>query len=333
MGKLTRLMTFGKAFGALSLAFVLISGVVFAQDSPKQNQDDVIRVETNLIPFDVTVTDAGGKFVRGLKAADFKLYEDGKERKIDFFEETEKRQGKRPLAVVFLLDISGSVTPEEISKLREAMQVFLDNLADYESVFAIQAFGMNVKTLQGFTNKPDRLEGTFQKLLREPNGLSTHTYDALDDAVRLLARKAPKIRQNQLVKRAVIVVTDGFPVGDVVSPKTVIERANQAETSIYTVILPSYSKLLSQKNGKPLPTPLDISGVTEKTGGASLYANEKSFAPIFRALAADIQASYVLAFYPAENEQNDTKFRTVRIETKEGFSVRQNRNGYQLPKQ
>ena len=331
MEKLSQFIWLKKALVLLAVTLFLSVSLALAQDSPKQ--DDVIRVETNLIPFDVTVTDASGKFVRGLKAADFKIYEDGTERKIDFFEETEKRQGKRPLAVVFLLDISGSVTPEEIGKLREAMRVFLGNLADYESVFAIQSFGMNVKTLQGFTNKPDRLEGTFDKLLREPNGLSTHTYDALDDAVRLLARKAPKTRENQLVKRAIVLVTDGFPVGDVVSPKTVIERANQAETSIYTVILPSYSKLLSQKSGKPLPTPLDISGVTEKTGGASIYANESSFAPMFRALAADIQASYVLAFYPNENDKNGGKFRNIRIETKEGFSVRQNRNGYQSPKQ
>jgi hypothetical protein len=41
----------------------------------------------------------------------------------------------------------------------------------------------------------------------------THTI-AVDDAVRLLVRNAPRTRERRLMKRAVLVVTDGFPVGD-----------------------------------------------------------------------------------------------------------------------
>ena len=47
------------------------------------------------------------------------------------------------------------------------------------------------------------------------------------------------------MKRAVLVVTDGFPVGDTVSAATVIERANDADTSVYVVTLPSYSRAMA----------------------------------------------------------------------------------------
>ena len=89
---------------------------------------------------------------------------------------------------------------------------------------------------------------------REPNGLSTHTYDAVDDAIRLLVRQAPRTRDRRLLKRAVIVVTDGFPVGDTVSAETVIERANQADVSVYTVTLPSYSRVITTATQSPLLT-------------------------------------------------------------------------------
>mgnify|MGYP003693537777 CR=1 FL=1 len=56
--------------------------------------------------------------------------------------------------------------------------------------------------------------------------MSTHAYDAVDDAVRMLARQAPMTREHRLVKSAVVMITDGFPVGDTVSPDTVIQRAN-----------------------------------------------------------------------------------------------------------
>jgi VWFA-related protein len=194
-------------------------------------QDDVIRVQTDLVGFEVTITDQQGKPVRGLQAKDFKLFEDGVERKIDFFEPLKKADG-RPLAVVFALDVSGSMTTEELTQLRVALKTFIDRLADYNSYFSIMTFGMKVKTLQSFTNKPDRLEKTFEKLMRDEAGLSTHAYDAADDAIRMLVKKAPQTSKNKLMRRVVILVTDGFPVGDVVSPKTVIERAIEAETSI-----------------------------------------------------------------------------------------------------
>ena len=75
--------------------------------------------------------------------------------------------------------------------------------------------------------------------------MSTHTYDAVDDAIRMLVRSAPRTREKRLMKRAVLVVTDGFPVGDTVAPKTVIERANAADVSVFVVTLPSYSRLIA----------------------------------------------------------------------------------------
>jgi hypothetical protein len=114
------------------------------------------------------------------------------------------------------------------ARLRDALRVFVQKLADYDSYFALMTFGMEVKILQSFTNRPERLEKSFEKLFREQDGLSTHAYDAVDDAIRLLRKKSPSAVRDKIPKRAVILITDGFPVGDVVSPKTVVERANDA---------------------------------------------------------------------------------------------------------
>src|SRR5207247_9529944 len=152
------------------------------------------------------------------------------------------------------------------------------------TLYAVMAFGMNVKVLQKFTSETDKLDRALERIAREPNGLSTHTYDAVDDAIRMPVRHAPRTRERRLMKRAVLGVTDGFPVGETVSAQTVIERANAADTSIYVVTLPSYSHLLTAADQAPLPTPLDVSGLVELTGGKSVYANEKDYEPLFRAL-------------------------------------------------
>ncbi len=310
------------------LMFAIVLSILTAITATAQKPVDVIRVDTQLTAFEAAVTDKTGKPVRNLSAADFRIYVDDVERKIDFFEPIRKQNEGRPLSVVFVLDVSGSMTPEELEKLKSAMQGFTSRLADYNSYFSIVAFAMEVKSLQSFTNRPEKLEKAVNRIVRDQNGLSTHAYDAVDEAVRLLVRRSPKILKGHFAKRAVVLITDGFPVGDIVSPETVIERANASETSIYSVILPSYSRLPGGR--KPLPTPLEASGLIEKTGGKSFYADEKSFEPLFTALAEEITASYALAFYPSEESLGDGMFHKVRIESKSGFSVKQNRPGYKI---
>ena len=295
----------------------------------EQEAEDVVRVDTDLVSVDVTAIDASGRPVRNLRQEDFKVFSDDVEQPISFFQ-IEKREGElRPLAIVFALDVSGSMTSEEIIRLRAALQSFSNHLASHPVVYAVMAFGMQVKTIQKFTSDPDKLDDSLGRLAKDaPNGLSTHTYDAVDDAIRMLVRSAPRTREKRLMKRAVLVVTDGFPVGDTVSPKTVIERANAADVSVFVVTLPSYSRVIASSAQTPLPTPLDVSGLAELTGGRNVYANERDYAPLFRALAEEVTSAYVLAFYPPEDKRRDGKLHTIRVEGPRGLTLRQSRSEY-----
>jgi VWFA-related protein len=295
----------------------------------EQQADEIIKVDTDLVSLDVVASDFEGRPIRNLRQEDFKLYVDGVEQPLAFFQ-IERRSGEpRPLAVVFALDISGSMTTEEMDRLRSALNAFSAKLADHPALYAVMAFGMNVKVLQKFTSESDKLNRAFERIAREPNGLSTHTYDAVDDAVRLLVRHAPRTRERRLMKRAVLVVTDGFPVGDTVSARTVIERANAADASVYVVTLPSYSRMLPASTQTPLPTPLDVSGLADLTGGRSVYADENNYDPLFRALAEEVTSAYVLAFYPPEQKRRDGQFHDIRVEGPSGLTLRQSRPGFQ----
>lgn len=306
-------------------AALLAAAVCLAYSTSAQNDGPEIRIDTKLAVFEVSVTDQKGLPVRGLTSGDFRIFENGAERQIDFFQPIKKKDTDRPLSIVFALDVSGSMTDAELAKLRTAMQEFVARLADYESNFAVVAFAMDVKTVQSFTNRKEQIEKAFDRVKRDQDGLSTHAYDAIDQAVRLIDRKGPKSVRNRFPRRAVILITDGFPVGDVVSPQTVIERANAAETSIYSVLLPSYSRI--QRSDRRIYTPLEASGISERTGGLSVVASEANFQAIFNSLAEELTASYAIAIYPGGSEQQ-AGVQNVRIESKKGFTVRQNRNGY-----
>jgi len=325
----------------LLLLAVAVPGVPQDQDPAAQNQrprkvfpkeqepEDILRIDTDLVSVDVTAMDTGGRPVRNLRQEDFKVYSDGVEQSISFFQ-IEKREGEaRPLAIVFALDVSGSVTSEEVLRLREALKSFSNQLSSHPVVYSVMTFGMRVKTVQKFTSDPTKLDDSLERIARDaPNGLSTHTYDAVDDAIRMLVRSAPRTREKRLMKRTVLVVTDGFPVGDTVKPETVIERANAADVSVFVVTLPSYSRVMASSTQTPLPTPLDVSGLAESTGGRNVYANEKDYAPLFRALAEEVSSAYVLAFYPPEEKRRDGQVHTIRVEGPRGLTLRQSRSEY-----
>jgi Ca-activated chloride channel family protein len=303
---------------------------VFPRD--EQQPEEVLKFDTDLVSLDVVAIDSEGRPIRNLKQEDFKVYLDNIEQPLAFFQ-VEQRSGEpRPLAVVFALDISGSMTAEEMERLRGALNAFSARLSGYSVLYAVMSFGMNVKVLQKFTSEPDKLDRAFERMAREPNGLSTHTYDAVDDAIRMLVRQAPRTRERRLMKRAVLVVTDGFPVGDTVSARTVIERANTADASIYIVTLPSYSRMIPALSQTPLPTPLDVSGLADLTGGHSVYAEENNYEPLFRALAEEVTSAYVLAFYPPEQKRRDGQFHNIKVEGPGGLLLRQSRPGYQAEK-
>ena len=307
------------ALGASALVVSILDVSVFAQS----DEDRVIRVDTKLAEFEVLVEDKNGKPVHGLKQQDFRIFEDGKERRIDFFQPVVSPGSERPLVIVFAVDVSGSMTGPEIGKLRTAIAGFIDRFGNHESYFALVSFAMQVKRLQSFTNRPEMLRRAMDRLDRDQVGRSTHAFDAVDDAVRLIERSAPKNVRGRAPKNAVIVITDGFPVGDVVAPGTVIERANRTGTSVYSIILPSYSP--TGRDTRPLMTIFEASGVVDRTGGNSLYAVDNNFEPLFNALAAEITSSYALAFYPDDQAAGN---RNVRIESVKGFRVKQNRTTY-----
>ncbi|GAC1446397.1 MAG: hypothetical protein NVSMB56_04690 [Pyrinomonadaceae bacterium] len=321
-------------FAFIAFFSLIFSSQLFAQKHGETilESDEVVRVDTDLILIDALVTDAQGNPVRNLRVEDFKIYEDNQERPISFFNIERRGNGmKRPIAVVFALDVSGSMTPQELARLSSAMRVFTNQLANERaSLFAVMTFGMRVHLLQGFTNDSQKLERAFARLARESEGLSTHAYDAVDDAIRQLTRHAPHTRDSRLLQRAVVLITDGFPVGDTVAPRTVIERANAADVSVYTVTLPSYSHMLMPvaQGNTPLPTPLDVSGLVDKTGGINVYAKGTNFDALFRSLAEEVTSSYVLAFYPPQEKRHDGRFHKLHIEVPTGLRVRQSRDGY-----
>lgn len=297
-------------------------------EQDKQDKQDkptvpTFRIETDVVTVDVVATDKNGNYLRDLRLEEFELLDNGRPRKIDFFTVNDESTLSRPLAVVFALDLSGSLKPEETLTLRDAALRFT-SLMKGESVFAAMAFNYDVKILQGFTDDPRKIENAFSKVSRFEG--STRIYDALDRAITLLEKNAPRTRKSRQVRRVIVVITDGFDSASIIDRRELIRRANLAGVTIYSMTLPSYM-LSATKSRERVITPLDASRIISATGGRDFAADANDFSPIFKALAEEIRASYALAFYP---EQRDGQFHQLKVQTSRlGVQLRINRTGYQ----
>jgi VWFA-related protein len=314
-------------FGVASGVWRMVSGLLLVLLTlGTRGASAQIALRSDLVTVEVTVLDAEGNYVTDLQKEDFELWHDGIPQPIAFFEAQIRPELSRPLAVVFALDTSGSVGPQ-IAEQQHAARQFI-SLIHPGSVFAVIGFNDRIRIFQKFTSDPTRIERAFERA-REVGG-RTRLYDALDRAITLLSRDAPRRRDGRTVRRVIIVITDGFDYTSTISHTEVIHRANAADVTIYSITLPSY--VLSVTGRRRVPTLLDASGIVRQTGGRDFSAEERDFTPIFRAIAEEIRASYTLAYYPPLEHRQDGRFHQITVTVRRpGLIVRQSRRGYLAP--
>ncbi|MEW6125878.1 MAG: VWA domain-containing protein [Acidobacteriota bacterium] len=291
-----------------------------------QQDDKPIKLQTDLVAIDVTITDKDGNFLRNLKREDFVIYEDNEPQKVEFFEANEKAAFTRPLAVVFAFDISGSITPEEIDRQRQATEKFM-SLVQRESVYSVVAFNNEIRVLQDFSNDANKISQAFRKI-KDTSG-STRIFATIGRAVEML-KKVPRYRGARRLRRVVVIVTDGYDNVDPTEQTELIQSANDAEVTVYSITLPSYP---AGGNQPRIMTLLDVSRVVPSTGGADFSADVSDFTPVFKAIAEEIQSGYTVAYYPSEKSRNDGRAHQLRVEVKKtGAIVRASRSSFQSAK-
>src|SRR5438552_2533485 len=99
---------------------------------------EIVRVSSNLVMAPVSVTDAKGQPVLGLKSGDFRIEEDGRAQEIVQIGDPEQV----PLDIALLIDVSGSVS-ERFAFEEQAATRFLKQVSrsvDWATVFAIDGY-------------------------------------------------------------------------------------------------------------------------------------------------------------------------------------------------
>jgi VWFA-related protein len=120
-----------KIFFLLLILSASFAPAVFAQDKNAEDDDEVLRVETQLVDVPVEITDRSGKPILNLKQSNFVVYEDGKRQELADFAAT-----SAPFEVALLLDTSGSAR-SELPLITRAAENFINSLRPGDRVSII----------------------------------------------------------------------------------------------------------------------------------------------------------------------------------------------------
>src|SRR5205085_2722091 len=146
-------------FAALALACV---GLLSAQ----------IQISVVQVPLLVTVSDAKGQLMTGLKKQDFRIFENQKVQNIVAF----SRELDRPLSIVLLVDSSSSVYSQLEFERQAAMDFFSKIVKRRKDRASVIGFNADPQMMVDFTDDLDKLSGGLKKL--EAGG-GTGVYDAV----------------------------------------------------------------------------------------------------------------------------------------------------------
>jgi Ca-activated chloride channel family protein len=261
-------------------------------------------VDVDVVQVTAVVTDGSGRFVTGLKAEDFKVYEDDKLQRLTTFEAE-----NIPLELVTAVDVSSSMTDALPAVKRHATN-FLSQLRDTDQV-TVLGFNDSIFTLaRRSTNRAARA-GAVARLA--PWG-GTALYDVIIHAFDLLGRQSGR--------RSLLVFSDGEDQSSRAGMPAVLGRAEASDATVYMIgqgralKAPALQQLMRQ--------------LAQGSGGRAFFSdNDARLEAIFQEIVEDLRHQYLLA-YPAPDHARDGQWHRIRVEIPDrGYSVRA-RLGYRI---
>lgn len=281
---------------SLFLVLVLFPGSAIRAQTPASPaapaDDEILRVDTDLITVPVVVTDARGKRFADLTLRDFEVRDGGRPVKLEYFS-----TGAERVALLFALDTSGSARQHFTRQAGAALAMF--TRFGGNSRIAVLPFSEHAEFTLPFTTDLNRARDAFQ--LSPRLGRRTAIFDAASVAVRAFNVAGADARE----RRIVVLFSDGLDTASRTPHTSVVNDARLRGVSIYVIHFPLFTprdgRLVARRPAK------GFRELAEQTGGHYFQLGDAraaldpravyDLAPVFQAIAEDLRSQYVLGYY------------------------------------
>jgi len=287
---------------------------------------DVIKVESNLVPIPASVLDARGQTVGGLKLEDFLLQIDGNPVEIGDLSRSET-----PVRLALLFDNSSSVTIAREFEKKSAIRFFRRVIRPEKDMVALFSVATVSRLEQPLTKDVSLLVQAIENFA-QPLG-ATALLDGIIEAANYLS--------DAQGRRVIVIVSDG---DDTVSDATfddTLKSLQLANCQVYVVKTTDFENSIrtGQRTGsanlRQLSAERRMQEFAGQTGGA-VYSpiDEDELDRAFSQISAELAQQYILSYYPESEADKRGEFRTISlaVKTRQNLTVR-TRKGYYVPKQ
>jgi Ca-activated chloride channel homolog len=283
-----------------------------APNPPPNNSQSTLKVDVKLVNVYVTVTNAQGGPVAGLKKENFSVQEDGRDQTISVFD----KESAVPLSIALAIDTSLSTRHdlplEQASAKRFARAIM-------RPVDALSVFGFSETVLQSTSYTADlkRIDDGIDHIRL---GAATALFDAVYLASRSLGRRQGR--------KVLVLITDGGDTVSKVDYHEALRAAEEAECTVYSIIVVPIENSAGRETGGEHA----LIQLSEDTGGKYYYATSMSqLDDAFRQISDELRTQYLLAYYPSQRTSY-SQFRRIQVKVSgspesAGYRVR-HRAGY-----
>jgi VWFA-related protein len=287
--------------------------------SPEQDVD-VIRTETDLTNLLFTVTDKNNRYITTVKQTDLRVLEDGVPQTLFTFQ----RETDRPLAIAFLIDVSGSeerTLPDEKAAARTFIENVIRSSKDQAAIIPFEGYAHLEQPLTrdmlAIYRALERVEVAYPAYLGSappmsgitsgpgtiapPREGTTAIWDSIVLTCRQVLGRSPGQR-----RRAIILLTDGQDTSSRFRRAGAIDQAIAADAVIYAIGIGD-SKQEGVDKGA-------LREVAERTGGRAFFPKKQDDLRIaFAEIEQELRSQYLLA-YTSSNKNRDGAYRKMTLE-------------------
>ena len=293
----------------------------------KEDSEEVIKVDSTLVPIPVSVLDAGGRAVATLKLADFELKIDGK-----VVEISDISRSETPIRLAMLFDNSSSVLIARDFEREAAVKFFRRVIRPDKDKAALFTVADYTRLEQALTADITHLTQAID-YIPEPKGAT-----ALLDGIITVA----EYLRSTNGRRVVVIVSDGEDTYS--DEKTTLEDVVRAlqinNVQVYVVKTKDFENYRrtgvrgGNANIRALTAERRMIEIAGQTGGA-VYSpiDENEMDTAFAQISAELSQQYILSYYPDDTAEKRGEFRSISmtVKSRPGVTLR-TRKGYYVGK-
>src|SRR3954469_8460322 len=275
---------------------------------------EVVRKNVDEVNVTFTVTDKHGHFIKGLTKDQFSILDDKRPpAAIRGF----SAEANLALRVGLLIDASNSIR-DRFKFEQEAAVEFLSQIVRPKTDKAfVLGFDTTPEVTQPLTSSTEDLSKGIRMI--RPGG-GTALFDALFYACRDILMKQ---KENQPVRRAIILLSDGDDNQSRVTREEAIEMAQRAEVVVYSI---STNLAPNKDRGDKV-----MERIAEATGGRSFFPFKiQDVSNAFTDIQDELRSQYALAYKPSDFVP-DGHFRSIEVIAQNKKLRVRSRKGYFSP--